>query len=203
MICKRLLLIAFLMLAGNVPRVRAQAPEDKVKRRQADMLYLVGSLVQSSITQRDKEFIIGTLGDPPPFSGRDANRNRVNHLDAAARASNSRTGKAKRRKVIIRRFKNPDDYEKCHLLFVSREHRKAALEIAKRLKGTSPVLLIGNTQGFAQAGIPLNFYEVQKADGSITVHLELKPTAAGDFGFDKIDPRLITLLKRGLGRIVQ
>ena len=202
MICKRLLLIALLVLAGNVPPVRAQAPEDLVKRRQADLLYLIGSLVQSSITQQGDEFIIGILSDLPPFAGRDANGGRVNHLDLAARASNARTGKAKRRKIIIQRFNSPDDYEKCHLLFVSREHQKAALEIAERLKGTSPVLLIGNTRGFAQAGIPINFYEVQGANGSISVRLEFKPTAAGDFGFNKINPSLITLLKRGLGRVV-
>jgi hypothetical protein len=200
--CKRLLLITLLILAGNVPRVRAQAPKDLVKRRQADMLYLIGSLVQSSITQRDNEFIIGVLDDPPPFAGRDANDNRVNHLDEAARASNSRTGKAKRRQVIIRRFKSLDDYEKCHLLFVSQENQRAALGIAERLKETSPVLLVGNTRGFAQEGIPINFYEVQGAGGSISVRLEFKPAAASDFGFNKINPSLITLLKRGLGRVV-
>lgn len=199
----RLILILFFVLASHASPLFAQAPEDLVKRRKADLLYPVASLVQSSITQGDKEFIIGVLGNPYPFAGQDANGNGVNHLDVAAVSSNARTGKAKRKKMIIRRFNSPDDYEKCHMLFVSEKHHKAALELAEHLKGTSPVLLVGSTRGFAQAGIPLNFYEVMGANGSISVRLEFKPSAASGLGFDKINPSLITLLKRGLGRVVQ
>ena len=198
----RILLILFLILAASAAPASAQAPADLIKRRQADLLYPIGTLVQSTKNQGEKTFIIGVLGDAV-FAGRDAAGNVVNHLDAAARASNARTGAAKRRKVIILRFKAVKDYERCHLLVVSDGHQMPAKQLADNQKGESPVLLVGTEAGRANAGIPINFYEVQDADGAISVRLEFAPKAARSTGFDQINPSLPRLLYRGLGRVVE
>lgn len=201
MISKRLILIALFVLAGSIPRASAQAPADKVKRRQADLLYPIGSLVQSSKTQGDPEFIVGVLG-AAPFSGKDAAGNGVNHLNAAAVTSNDRRETTNRKRIALRRFKAGDAYKQCHILFVSKGQLNNALQIAAKHRNTSPVLLIGNDKGLAEAGVPINFYEVIMPNGAISVRLEFNPAAARAAGFDKINPRLLGLLNRGLGRIV-
>lgn len=199
---KRYILIAALALAGTASLAQAQAPADKVKRRQADLLYPIGSLVQSSKLNAGNMYIIGVLG-PDPFNGRDASGNVVNHLDAAASASNARRATTKRKQIVIRRYKTADDYKPCHMLFVANGQQQAAKRIAETHAETLPVLLVGNGDGLVGAGVPVNFYEVQMSDGSISVRMEFAPAVARGTGFDKINPSLVRLLKRGLGRVVQ
>ena len=63
------------------------------------------------------------------------------------------------RRIEIRRFAAPDDYRStCQILFVSRSltaDQQAA--ILKKTEG-SPVLVVGETPGFAEKGATINFY---------------------------------------------
>lgn len=204
MISRRLVLTLLVTLVCSASPAWAQAaPQDLIKKRQAEMLYLIGSAVRTSMVAGNKTFIIGVLGDNPlPFTGRDDAGKNVNHLDVAADVSNARFVPGKRKEIVIQRFKNADDYKPCHMLFIAKGQQQAALKIAAKYRNTSPVLLVGNAPGLAKNGVPLNFYEEKMPDGSISVHLELNPQAARGFGFDKINPGLLRLLRAGLGRII-
>ncbi len=63
------------------------------------------------------------------------------------------------RRIVVRRFAAPDDYRAtCQILFVSRSltgEQQAA--ILKKTEG-SPVLVVGETPGFAEKGGIINFY---------------------------------------------
>lgn len=180
----------------------AQAPDDLVKRRKADLLYPLGPLIQSSRGADGGEFIIGVLGKDP-FDGADRFGRPVNHLDAMARESNAARDKTGRKHIVIKRFDDAKQYTRCDLLFVAADQLQAALALAERQKAVAPVLLVADTEGFARRGVPVNFYLEAAADGSIHVRLECNPDAAARTGFDRIDPQLFRLLQRGLGRIVR
>ena len=87
--------------------------------------------------------VIGILGDDP-FG---------NTLDALADLKTING-----RKIVIKRFQTWDDYKPCHVLFVARttdpKLRTTALDRTK----SSPLLLVGETPGFASRGAPVNFY---------------------------------------------
>jgi hypothetical protein len=63
------------------------------------------------------------------------------------------------RRIVVRRFAMPDDYRPtCQILFVSRS--LSAEQQAAMLKKTqgNPVLVVGETPGFAEKGGIINFY---------------------------------------------
>ncbi len=88
-------------------------------------------------------FVIGVLGHKP-YS------NLLDQL-AATRKSGSR-------RVLIRRFKTPDDYVDCHILYVtgsvSEQDSKAIVARTRK----DPVLIVGESEGCEKAGGVMNFY---------------------------------------------
>ena len=68
------------------------------------------------------------------------------------------TKKVQERPIVVRRFPSLDNYTPCHILFVPKqtapETRAAAIE--KSL--TDPVLIVGESPGFAAAGGVINFF---------------------------------------------
>jgi hypothetical protein len=88
----------------------------------------------------DRPFVLGVLGRTP-FG---------DELDAYFL-----TRKLKNRTVEIRYYRNPDDIAECDLLFICASERDRLPAVLARAKG-KPFLTIGDTEGFAQAGVILN-----------------------------------------------
>lgn len=63
---------------------------------------------------------------------------------------------AKGRPVAVKRFKEPQELEFCHILFISSEMEDRLAEILERLKGTS-TLTVSDIDGFARRGGMINF----------------------------------------------
>ena len=88
-------------------------------------------------------FVIGVLGTDPFGS----------NLERIAAAKN-----VDGRKISIRRFASLDKMTTCHVLFVAASLDPKKQREAIRTLGSSPVLLVGETPGFAKAGGAINFY---------------------------------------------
>jgi hypothetical protein len=129
-------------------------------------------------------FVIGVLGKnlPGPY---------------LAKIAATRTIKGK--KIVISHFASADDYKPCHILFIptmadgdredTAEDRLAA--VLKKIRG-EPVLLVGESEGFAQKGGMINFY----LDNN-RVKFEINRDAAREQGL-QISAQLLRV-----GRIVQ
>jgi hypothetical protein len=61
------------------------------------------------------------------------------------------------KKLVIKRFKTPQRVEECHVLFISGSEKERLEQIVKSLTGLS-ILTVGDTEGFAQKGVIMNFY---------------------------------------------
>ena len=60
------------------------------------------------------------------------------------------------RSLLIQRPEKLDELRDCHVLFVSRSERQRMPEVLARVEGT-PVLTVGDTDGFLRAGGMINF----------------------------------------------
>jgi len=95
------------------------------------------------------------------------------------------------KKMVISRLSEPRHLKECHILFISKTEKKRLSQIFNTLKGTS-TLIVGDTEGFAQQGVIINFYLVD-----YKVRLEINEDAARRANL-KISSKLLKL-----SRIVQ
>jgi len=131
---------------------------------------------EKAFPHKKSEFLIGVLGSDP---FRDI-------LDTLAARK-----KVKGRKLVIRRFSSLDEIETCHVLFVSSSEKDHLEEILSGLSG-SPVLIVGDTPGFAKWGVGINFY-IQKNK----VRIEFNKEALEKSGL-KVSSQLLNV-----GRIIK
>ena len=61
------------------------------------------------------------------------------------------------RAVNIQYFSSPDEIKDCHILFISKTNKQQLSEILSYTQN-KPILTIGDTEGFAQQGVLINFY---------------------------------------------
>ncbi len=61
------------------------------------------------------------------------------------------------KKLVIKRFSSLEEMKESHILFVSISMKDHFEEILKKVKGL-PVLVVGDTPGFAQRGACINFF---------------------------------------------
>jgi hypothetical protein len=116
-------------------------------------------------------YVIGILGDDP--FGPD--------LDAIAAQQ-----RVKGRLIRIVRFERAEDVQQCHILFVASSESPRLAGVLKGLE-SKPVLTVGDTAEFAQAGGMLNFV---KAEGK--VRFEVNHEAARSAGL-ALDARLLSV----------
>ncbi len=93
----------------------------------------------------DKTFVIGVLG-PDPFGA---------HL--------KKLTEVQKKKVVIKLFASINDYEPCHLLFISREKvgkegAEERLASAQAKTEGKPVLILGDQEGLAEKGAVASLY---------------------------------------------
>lgn len=95
------------------------------------------------------------------------------------------------RRVEIRHVARPADVGSCHLLFVSGSMAGRLEEVLARLRHR-PILIVGDTRGYGEAGVHLNFYlEADK------VRFELNPGALRQAGLG------VSYLLRQVARVVE
>src|SRR5216684_3453220 len=73
------------------------------------------------------------------------------------------------RRIEVRQLSQPEDFKKCHILFISVLEKKRACEILEQVKG-APVLTVGETEGFRQSGGVINFL---KRDDKVRLGIDL------------------------------
>jgi hypothetical protein len=98
--------------------------------------------------------------------------------------------KAKGRPIVVRRMTSPSQPEGCHLLFIAQSEQESLREILSHVVG-KPILTVGDTSGFASAGVMINFFAERDF-----VRFEINMSAAREAGL-KVSSKLLKL-----GRIV-
>ena len=175
------LMVCLLAVSGNPPSAAAQEmmETDEKLEYNVKLAYLcnLGRYVDwpADVSPVNSEtLVIGILGRDP-FHGT---------LDELVVGR-----KIQGRKIEVRHFASLDDYRPCHILFIPRtvpaEEWKAAIE---KLHG-KPVILVGETPGFAAEGGCVNFYR----DGE-NVRLEINPDALHNH-YLKASSKLLSLAK--------
>lgn len=98
---------------------------------------------ESSVSNNSKPFCICVVGENPfgPYLKQMA--------DAV---------KIKGKVVEIHEMKDLEKLDLCQIVFISRSEKSILLEILKYTQN-KPILTIGDTSGFAEDGVLLNFYE--------------------------------------------
>ncbi len=92
------------------------------------------------------------------------------------------------RPVVIERFKNIAQARQCHMVFVSQSEGFHLADIILHLRGEC-VLLVGESDGFAEAGGVIQFVIEDNR-----VHFLINPDAAGRAGL-KISSQLLSLAR--------
>jgi hypothetical protein len=138
-------------------------------------LYAFGRYVTwpaSTFQKPDSPFVIGVLGDNP-FG------------DALEQIAAKKTIAG--RPIVIRPISTPNDSLQCHILFVTAAvSPEIEAKIFKQVAG-KPVLLVGESKGFADRGGIVNFYE-----SGTTVRFELNPDKANEAQLS-FDAKLLSL----------
>ena len=136
----------------TAPLACAQAVDQSVINREyqikAAFLYNFGRDAyirwpQEALGDESDPFVIGILGRDP-FG---------NNLMEIARHK-----KVKGRRLIVRRFATIEQYDHCHILFVSRFESSEQQLRAIRQTADQHVLVVGESPGFAEKGGSINFY---------------------------------------------
>jgi len=152
-----------------------QPVEYRVKTAYLYNFLLYVTWPKEAFVSADAPLVIGVFGNDP-LNG---------PLDEVARRK-----KAKGRRIVVRRFKSWDEYEPCHILFLSRAADGRTLAEAIRRTRGAPLLLVGETPGFATRGATVNFY----LDADRTVGFEINVDATAQRKLS-VDARLLKLAR--------
>jgi len=97
----------------------------------------------SQVNIPEKPFVIGVLGDSPI----------VKEITSLYIEGHQRI---KEKKVLLKAVSDKDEVPRCDLLFISRSSKFRITKVINQLK-KRPVLIIGDTEGFAERGVHINF----------------------------------------------
>jgi hypothetical protein len=113
---------------------------------------------KNAVAGDDSMFVIGVLG-PNVFGA---------HLDRlSAQTVNNK-------KIVVHRFASAKDYQPCHILFIAPDDMtEKRLEQVREKAKNAPLLLVGDTAGFARKGAIINFFIEENV-----VKFEINPDAA-------------------------
>lgn len=148
---RRLLLLAAVLLASaaaprDIRAESAQAGEYQVKA--AFIINFANFIEWPPDLPTEGPLTIGVLGHDP-FEG----------------AMDSLKGKTvKGRRVIVKHYDDPDEALAADMLFIGASERRVLSDILKTLRG-HPVLTIGDSRGFARAGVMINLVVLQRRVG--------------------------------------
>lgn len=170
-------LLAVHLPTAGAPTAAAQSSGggliDREYTIKAAYLYNFGSYVTwppGTFADDNAPFVIGVFGHDPFGTS----------LDKIAK-----TRELGGRTIVVRGFRTVEDYTPCQILFVPRS-TDAGLrrQLTQRVAG-APVLLVGETPGFAKQGGIINFYIFNN-----NVRFEINPDVAKERGL-KISAKLL------------
>jgi hypothetical protein len=92
------------------------------------------------------------------------------------------------RKLSVRRIKSAHDIKQCRMLFIASPENERLADILKALQGLN-ILTIGDTDGYAERGVIINFYTDQNK-----IRFEINRDAAERSGL-KISSKLFDLAR--------
>lgn len=145
-------------------------------------LYAFGRYVswpEVAFPSADSPFVIGTFGGNP-FG------------DALQRIAQKKTLNG--RPIVVRQIAKPEECVDCHIVFVTRDVSSAVeAQLFEQATG-KPVLLVGESPGFAARGGVINFYQ----SGS-NVRFELNPDKSVENKLS-LNAKLLTLGTRATTR---
>jgi hypothetical protein len=184
--------IAFLSLAAIVLTPAGNAAAQVIRREyaiKAGVIVMLGKCVTWPLHASPTEaspLTIGILGQDPFIE------NGVNQLDRAVQEA-----RLKGSHIAIKRFDEAEDYEPCHILFVSSlpARESAALAVEDRMKAAleatrgAHVLIVGEAEGLALRGAAANLMFDR---GTNLIRLEINPDMAARSGL-KFTPDLLRL----------
>jgi hypothetical protein len=168
------------LMAAAAPATLAEVPGEALINREyaikAAYLFNFASYVtwpKGTFPDEQAPFLIGEIGDTPidPYLDRIAARKKVNG-----------------RPIVVGHFDSPKDYQPCQILFVgglSESQQRAVLQQVEK----APVLVVGETPGFAQHGGIVNFYIAEN-----NVRFEINRDAAEKRNL-KISSKLLALAR--------
>lgn len=155
------ILLVALATIGRTAAAQQQPVVDQQYPLKAAYLLNFGSLItwpKESLKATDGKFVIGVLG-------RDPFGETLQRIEREKTAQQPGMGQLK---IRVHRFKSMDEYQPCHILFISsspaagREGEKVQDRLNAALKKLSEmkhahVLLVSDTKGLAQKGVTVNF----------------------------------------------
>ncbi len=107
------------------------------------------------------DFVIAVLGYTPHIK-------ELNHLVSTKKVGNQN--------IVLKIFSQPQDFGKCHVLFIP-EKQSDRIEECMKLLGTQPTVIITEKIGMAKRGSCINFLQ----DGD-KIQFELNRTTASSIG---------------------
>lgn len=174
---KVIFVILFLSIFSSIPKsIFAQASDYEVK---SFLLWKISDYIEwprtANMDDKSKPFIIAVLGKNP-FG---------NLLDDLYSTGGQ---KIKNKNVVIRYYKNVEEIDRCHILFISESEKKRLKDILSYTK-TKPILTIGDTEEFGEKGVHINFYIAKNK-----TRFKLNELSVENDGF-KVDFRLRNIAK--------
>jgi hypothetical protein len=127
---------------GASSRALANEPEYQVKAEFMERFTRFIDWPEASFPAPDAPFVFCTLGEAP--FGQSLERLAAEH-------------KVKGRPILIRHMTSPTQLEQCHLLFIAQSEQQRLRAILSQAVG-KPILTVGDTSGFASAGVIINFF---------------------------------------------
>ena len=178
-----LCVVAFAMLltmSATMPAPAKAQPSGRVTEYGVKAAYVYNFALyftwpEAAFDGPNAPFVIGVFGTDSLGSA----------LDDMARRKTARG-----RKIIIRRFRTWADYQACHLLFLPRSAGTANLAEALKRTQRTPLLIVGETPGFATQGATVNLYP--DIDGTIGFEINVDATSERRL---RIDARLLKLAR--------
>jgi hypothetical protein len=136
-------LIAGALLSGFVVSdARAQPSEYAIKAEFIERFTRFIDWPQEAFPSPEAPFVLCVMGDNP-FG---------DYLERLARER-----RVKDRKVRLLQIARVSEVDACHLVFIAASERNREREVVARTQGKS-ILTIGDTPGFAEVGVILNFF---------------------------------------------
>jgi hypothetical protein len=185
------LIVGLLAAAFSMNGAHVVAQEGVISREYAIKAGVIGLLGKCVTWPEDvapspgDPLKIGILGKDPFFE------NGVNQLDRAVAEENLKGGN-----IIVKRFHSANDYEPCHILFVSRlaadgsaETMADRIKAARQITDGTTVLLMGESTGVAHQGAIANLLFDRTTN---LIRLEINPDAAARARL-KLSPDLLRL----------
>ncbi len=167
----RAIAIVFVLFASAMFARGEQAPEYEVK---AEFLERFTRFIDwPASTEPGGRFVIGVVGRNP-FNG---------YLERIAAER-----KIKGRPVEIRYLTDGQSLDACQIVFISGSEREHLRKILART-ATRPILTVGDSEGFATAGVLINFY-----NAGDTVRFEVNDAAVERSGLH-VSSKLLKLAR--------